>query len=89
MTRSNDYDRKTALVTGASSGIGLELAKEFAKNSIDVLLVARSRQKLADLAAQLEKTYGVRSHILALDLSRPGAANRIFEWCENENISIV
>ena len=41
---------KTALITGASSGIGLELAKEFAKNNIDVVLVARSEGRLNEIA---------------------------------------
>lgn len=88
MEQPDDNVKSTALVTGASSGIGLELAREFAKHRIDVILVARSQQKLSLLAAELEKTHGITTHILAVDLSRPGAAKRIFEWCENEKLSI-
>lgn len=52
--------KQTALITGASSGIGLELAKLFAKDGYDLVLVARSEGKLNQLKGELEAQYGIR-----------------------------
>ena len=68
----------TALITGASSGIGLELARIFAANRYDVVLVARSEGKLRDLARECESS-GVRAHVMAADLSKADAARSIVE----------
>lgn len=65
--------RRTALITGASSGIGAELAQCFAAGGHNVILVARGADKLQALAAQLEATHGVRAWSMACDLSQPGA----------------
>ena len=70
---------KTALVTGASSGIGLEFAREFAKNTIDVVLVARNEARLNEIAKELSTTYGIRTYVMATDLSKPDAAAGIFQ----------
>jgi hypothetical protein len=59
----------TALVTGASSGIGADLARELARRGHGVTLVARREARLSDLAAELHKAYGVRSEVVALDLT--------------------
>jgi short-subunit dehydrogenase len=64
---------RTALVTGASSGIGLELAKRFAADGFDVVLVSRTGAALEELAQQVEEGYGARAHVLPMDLARPGA----------------
>jgi short-subunit dehydrogenase len=61
----------TALITGASSGIGLELARVFAKNRHDVVLVARSESKLRTLADEVRAS-GIRAHVIVSDLSTPG-----------------
>src|SRR3989442_7161137 len=66
----------TALITGASSGIGLELARVFAEHGHDVVLVARSEATLQSLAAEL-KTRDVRAHVIVVDLSAPGAAKAV------------
>ncbi len=68
---------KTALITGASSGIGLELAKVFARDGIHLVLVARSAATLRDVKAQLERDYGVSVTALSADLSIPGAASSL------------
>lgn len=70
---------KTALITGASSGIGLELSKLFARDSYNLVLVARSTQKLETLASELRQAYGVEVMVLTADLSRQGAAKEVFE----------
>jgi short-subunit dehydrogenase len=67
---------KTALITGASSGIGETFAEALAKQGLDLILVARSADKLKQIAARLSATYGHRVEVIAADLSkpRPGAA---------------
>jgi uncharacterized protein len=70
---------KTALVTGASSGIGLELARLFAADGFDCVLVARSEDKLRTLAAQLEATHQIKSTVIAKDLSKANAVDEVFE----------
>lgn len=68
-----------AIVTGASGGLGLEFAKLLAADKHDVVLVARSGDKLEALAAQLRAEHGVEAQALALDLSAPDAAQRLVE----------
>jgi len=70
---------KTALITGASFGIGLELARIFAREGHNLVLVARSGDRLRQLAAELEKAHGTRSLILTTDLSDPGAPAYVFD----------
>ncbi|MBV8858718.1 MAG: SDR family oxidoreductase [Acidobacteria bacterium] len=71
--------KMTALVTGASGGIGEELARLFAADGHDLVLVARSRDKLARLSEELAGKHGVEAHALAADLARPEAPREIFE----------
>jgi short-subunit dehydrogenase len=73
-----DVARGTALVTGASSGIGLELARELAANGHSLILVARDRVRLAATAEELHSKYGVSVHVEARDLSDPGAAEELW-----------
>src|ERR1039457_4003155 len=72
-------DRKTALITGASSGIGLALARIFAREGYNLVLVARGVDKLRQLASEVEKAHGTRSLILAVDLAELGAAAYVFD----------
>jgi uncharacterized protein len=67
--------KNTALVTGASSGIGLELARLFAGDGHDVVLVARGEGKLREIGEQLETAHGITATVIACDLSRPNAAH--------------
>jgi len=70
---------KTALITGASSGIGYELALLFAQDGFDCILVARSGDKLKELADRLEREHRVKTLVLSKDLSRPSAVDEIYE----------
>jgi short-subunit dehydrogenase len=70
---------KTALITGASGGIGYELALLFGRDRYDSILVARSREKLDELAARLESECRVKTLVLAKDLSKPSAVDEIYE----------
>jgi short-subunit dehydrogenase len=71
--------RATALITGASGGIGLELAKLCAAAGNDVLLVARRQSELEDLAGGLTRQHGIAARALAVDLAEPGAPQAIFD----------
>lgn len=70
---------KTALITGASGGIGYELALLFARDGFDCILVARSQDKLKQLADRLEREHRVKTLVIARDLSRPSAVDEIYE----------
>jgi uncharacterized protein len=69
--------KHTALITGASSGIGRELARVFAAESHDLILTARRREALRSLARDLYDAYGCRVTVLPRDLARPGAAEEL------------
>jgi uncharacterized protein len=66
-----------ALVTGASSGIGTEIARELARRGHGVVLVARRKQKLEEVADELSTKYGVRAETISADLSKPASRSRI------------
>jgi len=87
-SKRNGLQRPTALVTGGSGGIGLELAKVLARNGFDLVLVARKRDTLEAAAGQLEGKFDVRVHVFAADLRRREAPQEIFDFLQNENIHI-
>ena len=70
---------KTALITGASGGIGYELALLFARDGFDCILIARSQDKLKELADRLEREHRIKTLVIARDLSRPSAVDEIYE----------
>lgn len=69
----------TALVTGASSGIGATYARKLAQRGYDLLLVARDEKRLADLADELQRAHGVAAAILTADLTLPADVKRVEE----------
>jgi len=77
-----------ALITGASGGIGYHLAHELARKKHNVLLVARSEQKLKELSLQLVNEYGVKCDFISVDLSQSGAAKLLFDWCSSKKYDI-
>jgi short-subunit dehydrogenase len=70
---------KTALITGASGGIGLELANRFAKDGYGLVLIARHQGTLEQVAADLGQNYRVPVHIIDVDLSEVDAPQRVFD----------
>ncbi|MBI4274903.1 MAG: SDR family oxidoreductase [Rhizobiales bacterium] len=76
-SRSRSTKRPVALITGASAGIGVELARAFARHGHELVLVARRKRRLAALAAEIEATGCVTPLILALDLARADAVATI------------
>jgi short-subunit dehydrogenase len=80
---------KTALITGASSGIGRELATLFAKDGYNLVLVARSEDKLTELAEQFKQTYGTSMvTVIEKDLSVPEASQEIYDEVIHKNITV-
>jgi len=79
--------RSYVLITGASGGIGYELAKLFARDRHNLVLVARTADKLAQVAAELQ-TYGVTVRTIPLDLTTPPAPRFLFDQLQRENIAI-
>lgn len=79
---------KTALVTGASSGIGRELAKLLAREGHDLVLVARRREALEELARELAVKHGVAARVIAKDLTVPDSTAEIFGELERERLSV-
>ena len=79
---------KTALITGSSGGIGYELAKIHAANGGDLVLVARSKNKLDELKTELVKKHGISVHTIGKDLSVPGAAKEVYDELNKLKISV-
>ncbi|MFY7900098.1 MAG: SDR family NAD(P)-dependent oxidoreductase [Chitinophagaceae bacterium] len=77
-----------ALITGASKGIGKEIAIELAKRGYHLLLVARSSNLLAELAGNIQQHYAVSVDYCAIDLAKTNAAKTLFNWCSEKNYSI-
>src|SRR5262245_2353130 len=78
----------TTLITGSSSGIGYELAKLFAVDHYDLVLIARNQSALDKLAEELRKQHGISVKVIAKDLSQNRVADEIFEELQRESIRI-
>ncbi len=77
-----------ALITGASGGIGLALANELAKSKINLILVARSEDKLKEAAQKLSSTYNIKTEIFAIDLSIADSAHRVVNWVNQNSFPV-
>jgi uncharacterized protein len=78
----------TVLITGASSGIGRELARLYAADGAGLVLIARSQDRLRELAGELAAKYGVQAQVLAADLSRPGSPREIADALAQRRIDV-
>ncbi|RUT33581.1 SDR family oxidoreductase [Paenibacillus zeisoli] len=83
-----NFQGKWALVTGASSGIGEQFARQLAKRGSHLVLVARSVSKLESLAAELSKRYGIKAEVISMDLSKEGAPSELYRQCQRLNVDI-
>jgi uncharacterized protein len=89
MTQQSSTNRKlTALITGASGGIGLDLAREFAKDGYNLVLVARSKDKLESIAADFAKQYNISASVIAKDLSKASAPDELYADLKTQGIEI-
>jgi short-subunit dehydrogenase len=79
---------KTALITGASSGIGAAFARALAAAGCDVILVARSADKLEALAAELRSASGRRAEVVAVDLTQPKSGARVKQAVETLGLNV-
>lgn len=78
----------TSLITGASGGIGAELARLFAADGFDLVLVARRKEKLDELKAELESAHKIKVSVFECDLSKDGAAQKVFDFTQEQNLSV-
>src|SRR6266852_587673 len=83
-----DRKSQTALITGASAGIGRELAKLFAKDGYNLVLVARNGSRLNQFADELQRQFSISAKALALDLASVSAPQFLFDQLTRENIAI-
>jgi short-subunit dehydrogenase len=79
---------QTALITGASTGIGREYAYTFAKKGYNVILVSRSKHKLDELAADIRMKHKVDTYVIAQDLSKERAASDVFEQVKTWKLQV-
>lgn len=79
---------KWALITGASSGIGEQFARQLAKQGSHVVLAARSKSKLESLASELQKAYGIKAEVIVADLAKEGAPSELYQQCQRLNVEI-
>ena len=88
MSRRRTGDGQTALVTGASAGIGVDLAECFAADGYNLILAARTESALREVADRLAKTYGVTATPIAGDLGAIGAGQRLAAEIEKRGLAV-
>src|SRR6476620_2833191 len=88
MSLPTPEDGSTALITGASSGIGAALARELAGRGHGVTLVARGEDKLRALADELSAKHGVRTEVVGCDVTDPAARDRLAEAVEAAGLRV-
>lgn len=85
---ARDYRGKTALITGASSGIGVEFANQLAARGANLVLVARRKDRLQIVADAVKLTHKVEATVIVADLSEVGAADKLFKTLARKKISV-
>lgn len=80
--------KDVALITGASSGIGKELARIHSSKGRDMILVARREKELLDLKSELESKYTTNIKVLAIDLTQPNASQEVFDYVKTLGIKL-
>ncbi|MFW6348726.1 MAG: SDR family NAD(P)-dependent oxidoreductase, partial [Cyclonatronaceae bacterium] len=84
----HSFEGKTALVTGASSGIGIEFALQLAAQGATPILVARREARMKQLARAIHEQCGITAPVIALDLTRPGAISELQQAVENLGLRV-
>jgi short-subunit dehydrogenase len=79
---------KTALITGTTSGIGKAFSEKFASERYDLVLVSRDEQKLSEQAQMLSNEYGIKVHIIPIDLLENGSAQKVFDAVQKLRIDV-
>ena len=79
----------TALITGASAGIGAEFARQLAGRGYDVVLVARTRETLEKVAAQVRGAHGVEAHVLPADLGDAAQRRTVEQWLADNPVDLL
>ena len=79
----------TALITGASNGIGLELARRLATDGTDLILVARSVDKLQAIATELSGRHGIKAGVIGQDLGYEGAADELMQKLGDQRVDML
>lgn len=82
------WSGKWALVTGASAGIGKALAEELARGGTNLVLTARRRERLEELAQQLASAHKIQTKIFVADLTRAEAPEKIFQFTKDQGIEV-
>ena len=77
------------LISGASSGIGCEVAKEFARRGYNLILTARRESRLADIATELKRSYEIDVSFIVADLKSHDAPQKIFDACKGKVVTVI
>ncbi len=85
---NTNHQGQTALITGASEGIGYELAKCFAKDGYNIILVARSQEDLERVARELTAAYNIKAYTIIADLMQRESAYRVYDQVKNEGLQV-
>ena len=88
MARKRKGEGQTALVTGASMGIGVDLAECFAKDGYDLIVTARSEAALKDVATKLGGKYNMKATAIALDLGAVGGGQKLADAIKAQGLSV-
>jgi uncharacterized protein len=88
MATENNNQKGYALITGGSSGIGYELAKCFAEDGYNLVLVARTEEDLSQRAAELKQQYGIQVQTIAKDLFQQNAPFELYDDVKAKGITI-